>query len=86
MTIKPETPIDISIEHHPDRLEILLAHASEQAPAIGLDSFFSTGDDAAPAHGLALLALVDRVLYDNEGGQSRLRLVKYIKPAKKNLQ
>jgi len=82
----PDTPIDVSIEHHADRLEILLAHASDQAPAIGLDSFFSTGDDAAPAHGLLLLALVDRVLYDNEGGQSRLRLVKYLKPAKKSLQ
>ena len=82
----PQTIVEVCIEHFPDRLEILIAHVSDQAPAIGLDSFFNTGEEGSPAHGLTLLTLVDRVLYDCEGGKSRLRLVKYLNPAGKHLQ
>jgi len=81
-----DSPIEVLIEHHPDRLEIMFAHAASQAPAIGLDSFLGTGDDAGPAQGVLLLALVDRVLYDCEGGKSRLRLVKYLIPGGKLVQ
>ena len=81
----PETIVEVCIEHYPDRLEILIAHLSDQAPAIGLDSFFNTGEDAGPAQGLMLLTLVDRVLYDCEGGKSRLRLVKYLNTGGKHV-
>jgi hypothetical protein len=82
----PESPVDVSIDHHADRLEILIAHVTDQAPAIGLDSFFSTDENAGPTHGMLLMTLVDRVLYDSEGGKSRLRLVKYLNPGAKRVQ
>jgi hypothetical protein len=82
----PEKAVEVSIDHHADRLEILIAHMTDQAPAIGLDSFISRGEDAGPAHGMLLMTLVDRVLYDSEGGKSRLRLVKYLHPGAKRVQ
>lgn len=81
-----DSPIEVLIEHHPDRVEIVFAHAASQTPAIGLDAFLGVGpgmgqgaeDNAGSAQGVMLLTLVDRVLYDCEGGKSRLRLVKYL--------
>jgi hypothetical protein len=81
-----DTPVEVLIEHHPDRLEILFAHAASQAPAIGLDSFLGAAGATGPGHGVLLLTLVDRVLYDCEGGKSRLRLVKYLHPGGKLVQ
>lgn len=81
-----ESPIEILIDHYPDRLEILFAHAASEAPAIGLDSFLGLAEETGPGHGVMLLALVDRVLYDCEGGKSRLRLVKYLTPGGKLVQ
>ena len=80
-----ETPIEVLIEHHPDRLEILFAHAASQAPAIGLDSFLGMAGETGPGQGVMLLSLVDRVLYDCEGGKSRLRLVKYLNTGGKHV-
>ncbi len=78
-----DTPIVVAVEHHPDRLEIRIEHVSDEAPALGLDAFLSVGNDDGPSHGSRLLTLVDRVLYDSEGGISRLRLIKYFAGAGK---
>ena len=75
------TPIDVTLELFPDRLEIAFAHASSEGPALGLDSFLSLDDNSGPSHGAMLMTLVDRVLYDSAGGQSTMRLVKYLTPA-----
>lgn len=80
------SPIELLIEHHPDRLEIIFAHTANQAPAIGLDTFLGKGNNTGPGQGVMLLSLVDRVLYDCEGGKSRLRLVKYLPPRGKPVQ
>lgn len=80
------TLIEVVLEHYPDRLEILFAHSSSSVPAIGLDSFLGIEGNSGPGHGVMLLALVDRVLYDTQGGKSRLRLVKYLAPGGQKVQ
>jgi hypothetical protein len=75
------TPIEVTLQLFPDRLEIAFSHASSEGPALGLDSFVSLGESDSPSHGAMLMTLVDRVLYDSAGGQSTIRLVKYFTPA-----
>jgi anti-sigma regulatory factor (Ser/Thr protein kinase) len=72
------SPVEVTVEEFPDRLEILISHSGDVAPAIGLDSFVRAASDGKPAPGAGLMGLVDRVTYDSEGGVSRLRLVKYL--------
>ena len=80
------TPIEVTIDLFSDRLEIAFAHASSEGPALGLDSFLSMDENSGPSHGAMLMTLVDRVLYDSAGGQSTMRLVKYVSPGSSKSQ
>jgi hypothetical protein len=80
----PEAALEVSIEEHPDRLEIAIAHPSIDGPAVGLDSFLGiAGVGAAETPGANLLSKVDRVRYDSAGQVSRMILVKYLPGANK---
>ena len=76
----------ITIEDFIDRLEVTLEYHGEPLPAAGLETFAALGDEeGAPGDltGLALMARVDRVLYDTQGNTSRMTLVKNSPPARK---
>ena len=76
-------PLDVCLEGFEDRVEIILEHHGEALPSAGLDTFLNAGAMDASAggafSGLALLNLVDRVLYNTTNGTSRTTLVKYRK-------
>ncbi len=84
--LPPEhSSVRVLIETFSDRLEVVLEHRGEALPTAGLDTFLGLGAEAAPAGeltGLSLLSRVDRVLYQTEGGASRMTLVKYLPKAK----
>lgn len=85
--LTPENPtLHVTIDAHPDRVEVMLEHRGEALPTAGLDTFFGAGAKSSTGGeltGLSLMARVDRVLYDTAGGTSRTTLVKYLKPPKK---
>ena len=68
--------LEVSIEDFADRMEISVAHRGESKPTAGLDSF-AGAEGAIGTDGLWLLARVDRVQYQTEGGVSRMTLIKY---------
>jgi len=79
--------LGVIVQDFPDRVEITIEHQGEALPTAGLDTFALLGaEGAAPGEltGLALLARVDRVQYQTEGGTSRMTLIKYVhrSPAK----
>ena len=76
----------ITIEDFVNRLEVTLEYHGEPLPSAGLETFAAlSGEGGAPGDltGLALMARVDRVLYDTEGNTSRMTLVKNAPPARK---
>ncbi len=77
----PDDTLDVLVEGFSDRIEVNLEHHGQAVPTAGLETFAFPGtEEATPGRlsGLALLARVDRVLYDTEGNTSRMRLVKYV--------
>ena len=71
----------VYIECFADRIEVTLEHPGQARPIAGLDSFaFPRAQEvnARGLSGLALLARVDRILYNACGGISRMTLVKYL--------
>jgi len=72
--------VGVIVEEFADRIEITVEHEGDAGPAAGLDTFGAFG--GAGGAGLALLARVDRVQYQTENGVSRMKLVKYLGPAK----
>lgn len=75
--------LEVTVEHHPDRLEIAVAHPSLTGPAVGLDTFLGKVGAGNESSGISLMARVDRVRYDSAGQGSRMILVKYLPGAKK---
>ncbi len=73
--------LGVQVEGFPDRIEVTLEHQAQPAPAAGLETFVSGGEQTGTgrAGGLRLLSRVDRVQYGAEGGTSRMTLVKYVR-------
>ena len=75
----PHNSVDITISRYPDRLEIVLAHFGEGAPAVGLDTIAGfaaqLGGNANAANPLQVF---DRVQYETQGSSAITRLTKYI--------
>jgi anti-sigma regulatory factor (Ser/Thr protein kinase) len=63
--------LGVTVEDFPDRVEVTLEHRGHPLPASQ-----QTGGLTGPK----LLARVDRVQYDTQGGVSRMTLIKYIRP------
>ena len=85
--LTPQNPsLHVTIDAHPDRVEVALEHKGEPLPTAGLDTFFGAGakeSTGGELTGLSLMKRVDRVQYHTEGGTSRTTLVKYLQPPKK---
>jgi hypothetical protein len=74
--------LGMAIRDFPDRVEVTLVHHGEALPSAGLETFAGfTEGESADLSGLVLLSHVDRVLYDTQGGVSRMTLVKYVPQA-----
>ena len=67
----------VAIQDYPDRVEVAIEHKGEELPSAGLDTFAGFGAEG-DLSGLLLMAHVDRVQYQTEGGTSRMTLVKYV--------
>lgn len=79
--------LEIRMEGFADRVEVVLEHHGEALPTAGLETFLNAGASDASSGavtGLALMTLVDRVLYNTANGVSRTTLVKYLKKGKKS--
>ncbi len=73
--------LGVTIEDFPDRIEVTLEHQGHPLPAAGLETFAVPGaEETGGLSGLKLLARVDRVQYDTQGGVSRMTLIKYVRP------
>ncbi len=73
--------IEVILDLFPDRLECSVSHGGEMAPAVGLESFTSSGalgGAAGAISGLELLSRVDGVRYSAEDGIARTTLVKFL--------
>lgn len=72
--------LKIIIQDFPDRVEVTLEHGGEPVPPAGLHTFAAQAAEAGAgkASGSALMAKVDRVLFETKDGRSRMTLVKYI--------
>ena len=73
--------IDVTLDTFPDRMEVAIHCRGQALPAVGLDAFAasdasSNGPDGL--NGMELLARVDRVLYNTEGGVARTTLIKFL--------
>jgi len=71
--------LEITFARFPDRIEVVLSHKGEGAPAAGVEPIAgpdgqSGGDSSDPG----ALAGVDRVQYETHGGESVTRLTKYL--------
>jgi anti-sigma regulatory factor (Ser/Thr protein kinase) len=73
--------LKIIIQDFPDRVEVTLEHNGEPVPSAGLHTFAAQAAEQAgsgKASGFALMAKVDRVLFETKDARSRMTLVKYI--------
>jgi anti-sigma regulatory factor (Ser/Thr protein kinase) len=73
--------LKVIIQDFPDRIEVTLEHGGEPVPTAGLHTLSATAAEqagAGKASGSALMAKVDRVLFETKDGRSRMTLVKYI--------
>ena len=76
-----DVKLKIIIQDFPDRIEVTLEHGGEPVPAAGSYAFAGRAAEQAgtgKASGSALMAKVDRVLFETRDGRSRMTLVKYI--------
>jgi len=70
--------IEVRVDRRSDSLEVTISHRGEAQPSVGLDTFAgAAAGEEGGITGLALLANVDRVQYQTEGGVSKMVLVKY---------
>ena len=72
--------LDVTIGTFVDRIEISIHHRGQLVPAVGLGAFAHSerSGDSGEINGEDLLALVDRVLFDSEGGVARTTLLKFL--------
>lgn len=73
--------VEVTLDKFSDRFEIAIHCRGQALPAIGLEKFALPGSregGAAGLNGQELLACVDRVLYNTEGGVARTTLVKFL--------
>jgi hypothetical protein len=77
-----EGALEVTIEQHPDRIEIGIAHPGVVGPAVGLEAFIGSAAGTKELPGANLLSRVDRVRYETVGQVSRMILVKYLPGAK----
>ena len=75
-------PLEVTVDHLEDRIEIVVEHPCASSPAIGLDDFIGGSQGPGMGAGASLLTRVDRVRYETVGQTSRMILVKYL-PGKK---
>jgi hypothetical protein len=74
--------LNVTVDTFPDRMEISIHHRRRLMPAVGLETFASSGAGGAGAGGLngvELLSRVDRVVFNTEEGVARTTLVKFLK-------
>jgi hypothetical protein len=74
--------LQVSLTLFADRIEVVMAHGGESAPAVGLDTIagFAAQLGATPS-GAGAWSGVDRVQYETQGGSAVTRLTKYLGPA-----
>jgi len=74
--------LDVMIDTFADRIEISIHHRGQLVPAVGLEAFaHSEGPQGSSGvKGAELLAQVDRVMFNSEGGVARTTLLKFLHP------
>ncbi len=75
------THLKVVIEDFDDRIEVILDSTGKPLPKAALDSLAPRGSAAGSTRGggpAALLARIDRVLYETKNGRPHIKLVKYI--------
>jgi hypothetical protein len=73
--------VNVTMETFPDRMEIAIHCRGQALPPLGLERFAVSAAAAGHPGGLEgreLLSLVDRVLYNADGGVARTTLVKFL--------
>ena len=72
--------LNVTVETFPDRMEISIHHRGQAVPAVGLETFASSGsaDETGGINGVELLSRVDRVVFNMEKGIARTTLVKFL--------
>ncbi len=78
--------VDVTLDTFSDRIEVAIHCREQSEPAIGLKTFASSGalgGEAGDFRGVELLSSVDRVLYNADGGVSRITLVKFLPGSQK---
>jgi hypothetical protein len=72
--------LNVTVETFPDRMEISIHHRGQPVPAVGLETFASSGaaGETGGISGVELLTRVDRVVFKTEKGVARTTLVKFL--------
>jgi ABC-type transporter Mla subunit MlaD len=71
--------LDVTLTRLPDRIEVALSHEGEPSPAVGLDTVAGFAAQIGDATGQPpVLAGIDRVQYETQGGVAVTRFTKYI--------
>lgn len=73
--------VDVTLDTFSDRVEVAIYSREQSTPAIGLKTFAPSGalgGEADDFRGVEWLSSVDRILYNADGGVSRITLVKFL--------
>jgi hypothetical protein len=71
--------LDVTLTRLSDRIEVVLSHEGETAPAVGLDTIArSASQQRGGPGGGGVLSGVDRIQYETQGNVAVTRLTKYI--------
>ncbi len=76
--VADQVRLEVTLTRFADRIEIALAHSGEASPAVGLDTIAGFAAKRGEGGASTLLAGVDRVQYETQGGEAVTRLTKYI--------
>jgi hypothetical protein len=77
-----EGGLDVTLDTFSDRIEIVIHHKGQVAPAVGLDAFavpHAGAGGSGELNGPQLLERVDRVTFHAQNGVARTTLVKFIR-------
>jgi hypothetical protein len=81
LTGNHDVKLKVIIQDFPDRIEVTLEHGGGPVAAPGFHAYAARAAEQAgvgKASGSALMAKVDRVLFETRDGRSRMTLVKYL--------
>jgi hypothetical protein len=76
-----DSRLEVTVDTFSDRIEISIHHHGQLVPTVGLNAFSHAagpGGGSGGLNGMELLAQVDRVMFNTEGGVARTTLVKFL--------